>query len=90
MFDAKKLIEQLQNSDPSLQKAAQKFQRALETDAGKQAAQNIDHATADRIAAAAKAAQSGDKSAAKAAISQILSTPQGAELARKLQEMLRK
>ena len=87
MFDAKKLIEQLQNSDPSLQKAAQKFQRALETDAGKQAAQN---ATDDRIAAAAKAAQSGDKNAAKAAISQILSTPQGAELARKLQEMLRK
>ncbi len=92
MFDANELMKQLKISqnDP---KAAQKIKNLrsfMDTAQGKNLASNISQDTAKQIEKAAEAMQKGDKTAANAALSQILSTNEGRNLAMQLKNIIGK
>ena len=90
MIDANELMRRLrmQSGDPQTQAVLERLQNVMQTAGADNLKNAIDNDTATRIERAAKAAQSGDKSAAQAAISEIMSTPEGAALAAQLKRIL--
>ncbi|NCB28674.1 MAG: hypothetical protein EOM63_02780 [Clostridia bacterium] len=92
MIDVNDLAKRCQDSvtDPQARAAMQKAMEQLKGGAGEQLARSIPPAYASSIERAAQAAQRGDKTAAMAAMQEILATPEGAALAQKLQFLLGK
>ena len=90
MMDANELMRRLrmQSGDAKTQDALARLQNLMDAGGVADLKKGIDSATADRIERAAKAAQAGDKGAAQAAITEIMSTPEGAALAAQLRRIL--
>lgn len=87
MMDLNELARRCQQNvtDPQARATLDQAVRTLQSGAGRQLAQNITPDTAARIEQAAQSAQAGDKAGALRAVSDILSTPEGAALAQQLQ-----
>ncbi len=92
MIDIHELAQRCQSgmSDPQARAAMQQAMQQLQGDAGKQFRQNITPDTAKQIERAAHAASAGDKATALQAINEILSTKEGASLAKQLQFLMGK
>lgn len=80
----------LTGADPSTLAAISRLKETMTSAQGQQLAQGMSRDTAARIERAAQAAQAGDTRAAQAAVSEILSTPEGAALAARLKGILGK
>ncbi len=92
MFDTNELIKQLKISqnDPKTMKTISNLKSFMGTAQGKSLASNISQDTAKQIEKAAEAMQKGDKTAASAALSKILSTSEGKNLAMQLKNIIGK
>ena len=92
MFDANELMKQLKISqnEPKAAQTINNLKSFMGTEQGKNLASNISKDTAVQIEKAAKAMQKGDKTAASAALSQILSTSEGKNLAMQLKKIIGK
>ena len=89
-MDINELMRRLDLNDPEQRAALDQLQHTLQNGAGRRMVQAISSENAQRIERAAQAAQRGDKRAAQAAVSEILSTPDGAALAAQLNRLLGK
>ena len=93
MVDFNALARQIQESaakDPQARAALDSLMQHAQSPDGKRIARSIPPACAGQIEQAAAAAQRGDMNAAKAALSQMMHTPEGADLARQLQFLMGK
>lgn len=89
MPDFNQLLAQFRangTNDPQI-RALEQFMRSAQ---GQNLAQNLSPDTASRISQAAQAAQHGDMQGARAAVDDILRTPEGAALAARLKSMMGK
>lgn len=92
-LDYDSLINQLKRStkDPKANLALGKLSQMLQTREGQELAQSfMQSADPNAMARAAQCAQAGDLEGAKAALSQILSTPQGSAAAANIVQKLKK
>lgn len=93
MADINELARQLQQSvanNPETREALDRIVQQVKSADGQNIAQNIPQACAGQIEQAAAAARRGDMNAAKDAIAQMMNSPEGAELARKLKFLMGK
>ncbi len=88
----KKLAQEfLQNTtDPKIKESAENLQSVLETEDGKQLAEDMTNQFQEPINRAIEAAQAGDMNGAKWEISKIMSTPKGASMISKILSLLQK
>lgn len=92
MIDANELMKQLKISqnDPKAAQTINNLKSFMSTPQGKNLASSISGDTARQIEKAAEAMKKGDKTAASAALSQILSTSEGKNLAMQLKNIIGK
>ncbi|MGE4549264.1 MAG: hypothetical protein AB7C89_06910 [Intestinibacillus sp.] len=93
MPDFNELAQQLRASmskDPQTRAALEQLMQQARSIDGQRIAQNISASCASQIEQAAAAAQRGDLNSAKDAITQMMNSPEGADLARQLQFLMGK
>lgn len=90
--DYKKMAQEfIQNAkDPKVKRSAENLKNILETEDGRQIAEDVTSQFSGQIDRAIEAAKSGNVNAAKAEISKIMSNPKGAALVSKIISMMQK
>ncbi|MDO4173203.1 MAG: hypothetical protein Q4D42_00435 [Eubacteriales bacterium] len=88
--DMENLLRNLsrKSGKPETEQAAERVRAAINTPKGRQAAQEIMKNYGGSLEQAAQLAQSGDLTAAKKSIQQLMQTPEGAQLAAQIAKMI--